>query len=92
MDGQYTREYKSVQQYMCQIYQYLEVNPEARKLLIAKYQQEGWIEISEQPESNTIVPKALFRIKSDASQYHTFMKMLKEIVGMDIIWKQIEGI
>lgn len=90
-NGNGTREFKSVREHMSAIYAHLQVNDEARKLLTMKYQEKSWIGIGESPEPSNLVPKALVRISGDASQYHMFMRMLKDIKGMDIVVNKIEG-
>lgn len=92
MAGKETREYKCVLEHMGTIYDHLKINKGARESLTIKYEEKRWIALGESPNEKFLVEQALARISSDASQYHIFMDMLKEIVGMEIIWKKIRGI
>lgn len=91
MAGKETREYKCVLEHMGTICNHLKVNKGARESLTIKYEEKGWLALGETPNEKFLVEQVLTRISSDASQYHIFMDMLKEIVGMEIIWKKIKG-
>lgn len=76
---------------MVTIHAHLEVSKNAKESLTLRYEKERWIDIGESPNSKALVDKALERISSGTRQYDVFIEMLKEIVGMDIIWENIEG-
>ena len=73
------------------ITEHLKVNSAAKQSLTLKYQQESWVEIAERPGEASLVEIALKRISDDVSQYKTFMAVLRDIVGMDIIVRKIQG-
>ena len=89
--GKETREYRNILEHMGTICEHLRVNSRAKELLTIKYEERGWIDISESPDERTLVQIVLNRISNDVSQYHIFIKMLKAIKGMDIIVNKIEG-
>lgn len=89
--GKETREYKTILEHIGNISYALKVNSAAKQALTFMYQQKGWIDISESLDEASLVRLVLTRISFDASQYRTFMDMLKAITGMDIIVKKIEG-
>ena len=90
--GRETEEYRSIVEHMENIRTHLRVNKDTKESLTVQYQKKGWLEIGESPDAKTLVDLVLERILSDAGQYDVFIVMLKAIVGMDIIRKNIEGI
>lgn len=89
--GKQTREYKSVLEHIGNISYYLKVDSAAKQALTFKYQQKEWIAITESPDETSLVRLVLTRISFDPSQYRIFMDMLKDITGMELIVKIIEG-
>ena len=89
--GKETREYRSILEHIGIIGYSLKGNSLAKEMLIQKYQEYKWIDLTECPHEISLVRLALHRITIDASEYHVFMEMLKVIVGMDVIKKKIEG-
>ena len=84
-----TREYRAVLKNMGAIRKCLDVNDEAKAALTEEYMENEWIDITAKNVSFAIL--AANRISNDASQYRTFMDMLKRTVGMDVVAKNIEG-
>ena len=89
--GKETREHKSVLENMALIRSCLEVNDSAKEILTVKYQERDWINITEKPRAVKFPVIALNKISCDASQYHTFMDMMRSVVGMDLVVDKIEG-
>lgn len=89
--GKETREYKSVLENMAIIRDDLEVIDGAKESLIVKYMEKDWIDITEKPTAVKLPVVALNKISCDASQYHTFIDMLRSVVGMDLVVDEIEG-
>ena len=89
--GKQTREYKSVLEHIGNISYSLKGNSAAKQALTFKYQEKGWIAITESPDETSLVRLVLTRISLDPSQYRIFMDMLKDTEGMDIIVNIIEG-
>lgn len=83
--------YKSVLANIDTITSHLKVNSGAKGELVTKYQQNGWLSITESPNEKELVTMALNRISQDENQYHIFMKMLGEITGMDIVADKIKS-
>ena len=83
--------YKSLLANIDTITSHLKVNSAAKGTLVTKYQQNGWLSITETPNEKELVTMALNRISQDENQYHIFMKMLGEITGTDIIVGKIKS-
>lgn len=88
--GKQTREYRAVLKNMGAIRESLDVNDGAKTALTDKYMENEWIDITAKNVSFAIL--ALSKISNDASQYRTFVDMLKRTVGMDDVAKKIEGV
>lgn len=89
--GKETREYKSVRKNLRTINDHLRVNQGARQSLTEEYEEKEWIGIAYNPAVSEFTGLALNRIENDASQYHIFMDMLRNIKGIDIVVSRIEG-
>ena len=91
--GKTTEEYMSILENVDTIHRHLKVDKDSKELLTVQYVKKGWLGIGENPDSKALVDKVLERISSDTGhdQYDVFIEMLKEVAGMDIIWKKIEG-
>ena len=62
----------------------LKLTPGATDKLTGKYKQKGWMDITEHPTEDKLVTLALQRIKKDPKQYDLFIKLLRDIPGMDL--------
>ena len=71
----------------------LESNPTAKESLCQKLKskpKKPWLGTTEDPSPSTLVTIVLGRIESSASQYHEFLAMLGETIGLDLVKKAIE--
>ena len=91
MSGKDSRAYKSVLAHIDTITSHLKVNSSAKGTLVTKYQQQGWLSITETPNENELVTMALNRISQDQKQYDIFMEMIGDITGMDIVARKIKS-
>lgn len=85
-------QYKSVKENKGNIERALKLQGTTKKL-ITKLQEKDWVDIDENPSEDQIMTKVLGRLQDDntaSDQYEIFMKMLKEIVGLDQIIKQLD--
>lgn len=90
--GRETEEYRSIEEHMEKIRTHLKVNKDGKESLTVQYVKRRWLDIGESPDAKALVDKVLERVLNDVGQYDVFIKMLKDVVGMDIIKKKIEGI
>ena len=90
--GRDTREYQSVLAGFDTITDHLRVNRASQRSLTIAYKQKSWIQLGEEPGPDRLVEITLNRIERDVSEYYVFMTMLDDIVGMDLVVKEIEGI
>lgn len=91
MSGKDSMAYKSVLAHIDTITSHLKVNSSAKGTLVTKYQQQGWLSITETPDEKELVTMALNRIAQDEKQYDIFMKMIGDITGMDIVAGKIKS-
>ena len=48
-----------------------------------------WLEITIKPSETDLVLLALSRIEADSNTFHELVKMLNEIIGMDLVVKTL---
>lgn len=89
--GKETGEYRSVLKNRQMIIDHLQEN-HAKDQITMKYIEHQWIDITASLSGSDIITFALNRISADPRQYDAFMDMLRDIVGMEMVVKEIEGI
>ena len=90
MTAQTSPQYNSVLENNCDIVDTLNSTPGATTRLWTKYKEKVWSNICTEQTSNTLVTTALNRIKNDAKHFETFLTMLKDIAGLDLIVAKLE--
>ena len=92
--GTETQEYKNVNQNMEVIKRAIDANPGVLGALTSQFMIHKWLDA--QLDSNNIttmklIQLALNRIENDSSQHNQFIKMLKNITGLDQILSSLNG-
>ena len=82
-------EYDRVLSNLVAITNTLKSTPGAQAELTKHYQQNKWLDITENPNADKLVTLALERIKLDSSQYGLFVSILRCITGLDTIADKI---
>ena len=67
----------------------LKLLPSAQAELTQLYQQNKWLDITDEPNADKLVKLALERIKLDPNQYDLFIAMLRSITGLENITCEI---
>ena len=91
--GKETLEYRKVLANMEEITEALKSNPTAKESLCQKLKskpKKPWLTTTEDPSPSILVTIVLGRIERSASQYHEFLAMLGETIGLDLVKKSIE--
>lgn len=91
MSDKESKAYKSVLACNTNITGCLKANSAAKDSLILEYQKQKWVNPNATPSETELVTIVLDRIKNDARQYDTFMDMIKNIEGMNLILKKLKG-
>lgn len=67
------------------------MTPGAIGALTSKFMQKGWIDNNVKPSEEALVHCACGKIREKASEFQTFLGMLKDMAGMNTIVEQLEG-
>ena len=92
--GTETEEYKNVKQNMEKIKRAIDANPPALGALTRQFMTQEWLDAqldSKGITSMKLIQLALNRIENDSSQHNQFIKMLKNITGLDHILSSLYG-
>ena len=79
--------YDCVCSHLVNITSLLQITKGARERLTQHYIQRRWLDSTQSPSENELVQQALLRIKIDPSQYDTFLTMIRDTEGLDLIVK-----
>ena len=82
-------EYNSVLNNLNKIVDTLKSSPSAKETLTLRYKEKKWMDVREQLDEQALITIALQRIEMDCRQFDTFVSMLKDITGMDLVVKAI---
>ena len=88
--GKETLEYRKVLAYLGIIVKALKANKEAKSSLCLNCKEKKWIETTQDPEPGDLMGIILNRIELDAATYYEFMTMLGNIIGLDLVKRDIE--
>ena len=89
--GKETKEYQSVMAHLDEITKHLKVNRSAKNDLTQKYREKMWIDITENPDEDSLIRLALIRIGTEVADFNVFIDMLNNTVGMNIIVTKIQS-
>ena len=67
------------------------MTPSANTALSIKFIQENWIEPGVKCSNDNLLESALAQILQKASQFQVFLSMLRDMAGMDLVVKQLQG-
>ena len=82
--------YDCVCSHLVNITSLIQTTKGARERLTQHYIQRRWLDSTQNPSENELVKQALLRIKIDPSQYDTFLTMLRDTEGLDLIVKALK--
>ena len=63
----------------------IKATPSAHTTLCTKFKVESWIDILAKCSEEELVQKALVKIEQDSSNFSTFVTMLRDTSGIDIV-------
>ena len=89
--GKETPEYKAVINAYGDITRALQMTPSANAELSRRFIQENWIEPGVKCSNDDLLNSALYQIRQKASQFQVFLSMLRDMAGMDLVVKQLQG-
>ena len=89
--GRETPEYKAVKNAYGNITRALQMTPTANAALSIKFIQENWIAPGVKCSSDDLLNCAWTQIQQKASQFQVFLSMLRDMAGMDLVVKQLQG-
>ena len=84
-------QYTCVRENIANIAGYLQHNPAAKVALVRQLQSKGWLTTGVEVGPDALVSLVLQRISLDPNEYDSFVAMLEEVVGTDIIVKTLRG-
>ena len=90
--GKDTAEYKAVLEASGNIIRTLLATPGSTSTLSTKFMQQNWIEITARPSAKELVVCACAKIELKANEFKTFLGMLNDMAGMNIIVDKLKGI
>ena len=82
--------YDCVCSHLVNITSLIQTTKGARERLTQHYIQQRWLDSTQNPSENELVKQALLRIKIDPSQYDTFLTMVRDTEGLDLIVKALK--
>jgi hypothetical protein len=89
--GKDTAEYKAVLEASENIIRTLLATPGSTSTLSTKFMQQNWIEITSRPSAKELVVCACAKIELKANEFKTFLGMLNDMAGMNIIVNKLKG-
>lgn len=90
VSGKETLEYRKVLAYFETIVETLKANKEAKTSLCLKCIEKKWIKATQDPEPEDLMRIILNRIETDVATYAVFMTMLGEVIGLDLVKRDVE--
>ena len=67
------------------------MTPSANAELSRRFIQENWIEPGVKCSNDDLLNSTLLQIRQKASQFQVFLSMLRDMAGMDLVVKQLQG-
>jgi hypothetical protein len=89
--GKDTAEYKAVLEASENIIRTLLATPGSTSTLSTKFMQQNWIEITSRPSAKELVVCACAKIELKANEFKTFLGMLNDMAGMNIIVNKLKA-
>ena len=84
-------QYTCVRENLVSLTGHLQYNPAAKVDLARQFQAKGWLTPGDKVDPDALLALVLQRIRLIPNEYDSFVAMLEEVVGTEIIVKTLRG-